>query len=169
MAEHTPKLPLVLLPTYLRRGGRASRPRGRREAGCDRGGYRSAANRGNYYGPNLPWRCLRYIIVTVMISRAIVIAGLNELKSPAPCPPTSKAPYSKEKDTSPTHPSFINTEAARLSTCNPRSAWYVKLLTKLSPPSKNAGRKKITTMKENTENPHVTPRAVYLSVRASFL
>jgi len=107
----------------------------------------AAANRGNYSGPNLPWRCLRYIIVTVTISRAPVIAGLNELKSPAPCPPTSKAPYSKEKDTSPTHPSFINTEAARLSTCNPRSAWYVKLLTKLSPPSKNAGRKKITTMK----------------------
>src|SRR5215208_8133234 len=51
----------------------------------------AAANRGNYYGPNLPWRCLRYIIVTVMISRAIVIAGLNELKSPALLP---RQPYS---------------------------------------------------------------------------
>src|SRR5215203_1810911 len=123
----------------------------------------AAANRGNCSGSNLSLRCSRYITATVTTNKATVSGKLRALKNSTPRPLTSKAPYSGTPPSS--HPSFINTEDVRLSNCNPRLAWYVKLSTKRSPPNQKAGKKKTAITPKNTAN----PRAASLSVRAPSL
>ena len=62
----------------------------------------------------------RYITSPVTTSKTTVTSRLREAASPTPSPRTSKAPNSKT--TPSTGRAAINTDAARLSTCSPRSA-----------------------------------------------